>query len=239
MSTNFTGVVGLHYKQSEHEIVSLGISDGYSRDSAVPGTNSVALTTAGYDREISPKLTVLLYGQGAYYYGTIECAGFGGGAGFKYKFGETTFISLSGGPQIDTSACKSQQGFSFSAAGSLRVTGKSQVYFLASRQPSVSYLAGGLWQTSEAGGYQRQLGARAELSFDVSHVTSSALAGVGAYSGSYFSTAASRRLSHGMSTSLTYRGYRGSSADSTGTTVGRNVVMFSLTWSPDAGHILQ
>jgi hypothetical protein len=239
MSTNLDGSMGLHYKESERETLSIGITDNFSRYSGLTGTNSVVLTTAGYDRGVSPRLSILAYGQGAYYYGTVECAGVGGGAGFKWQFREGSSVSLSGGPLIDSSACKSQQGFSFNTAGALRITGKSQVYVLASRQPSVSYLGGGLWQTSVSGGYQRQLGPKATLSFDVSHITSSDFANAGAYSGSYFAAAINRRLGHGIGTTLTYRSYQGSSGNSSATNSSGNIVMFSLMWTPDAGHILQ
>jgi hypothetical protein len=116
------------------------------------------------------------------------------------------------------------------------LTGTSQVYFLASRQPTVSYLGGGLWQTSVSGGYQRQVGIRGTLSFDLSHVSSDTLNTTGTYSGTYFDATFSRRLSHGLIPSLSYRGYAGMSG---GTDIQRNVVMFSIAWTPEAGHIFQ
>lgn len=236
-STNINATLDLHYRKSERDTVSFGLADGFSRYSAQTGTNSVAIATVGYDRVFSPKLTVLLYGQGTYYYGTIECTGAGGGVGFKWQFSERSFVSVSGGPQLNSSACKRQQGFSFNSAGGFRATGKSQLYFSASRQPSVSYLGGGLWQTSVSGGYQRQLGTWSALSLDVSHVTSSALAYNSPYSGFYIAAAVTRHLGHMVDTSLTYRNYQGTSSDSTSAKVGRNVVMFSVAWTPQAGHI--
>ncbi len=235
MSTNFEAALGLHYQKSATENYTLAETDSFSRYAALTGTNSIILTTVDYDRSISQKLTFTAYGQGARYYGTITCGGAGGGAGFKWQFRENAFLSLSAGPQFDSSACKSQQGFSFNAATSVKVSGKAQIYFLAARQPTVSYLGGGLWQTNVAGGYQRQVGRWSALSFDLSHTSSDSLATTGAYAGTYFATAFSWRYGRGLSSTLTYRGYRGSSSDSSESSMQRNIVMLSVAWSPDRG----
>ena len=212
------------------------MTNTFSRYASLGGENSVALTTVSFDHGLSRRLAFVTYGQGAFYYGKIQCQGVGGGVGIRWRFQQGSYLALSGGPQYDTSACKSQQGMSFDASLGTKLTGRSQIYFLASRQPTVSYLGGGLWQTSVAGGYQRQVGVRGALSFDVSHVSSSALATAGAYSGTYFDASFARRLAHGLVPSLNYRGYSGTSS---GVGINRNLIMFSIAWSPEAGHIFQ
>ena len=234
--TNVEGGFGASYKQTERDTFSLAVADNFSRFPALSGDNSVATTTFSYDHGVSPRLAFLTYGQGAYYYGEIHCAGAGGGIGIKGRLGEGSYFSLSGGPQFDTSACKSQQGFAFNTSLGTQLTGRSQIYLIAGRQPTVSYLGGGLWQTSVAGGYQRRIGTQGTLSFDVSHVSSDSAGLQGAYTGTYFDGVYSRRLLHGLLPSLSYRGYTGTSG---GSSVSRNAVMFSLAWSPEAGHIFQ
>jgi hypothetical protein len=236
VGTNLEAAFGAHYKYSERDTVNVAVDDTFSHFGDLGGANSVATTTINYERGLSPRLALTTYGDGAYFYGTIHCTSLGGGVGIRWQFQENSFLSVSGGPQFDTSACKSQQGISFTASLGAKLTGRSQVYILAARQPTVSYLGGGLWQTSISAGYQRQVGVRGTVSLDVSHLNSDTLNSNGAYAGTYFDATYGRRLGHGIRTSLAYREYSGTSGSSP---ISRNALMFSVVWSPDAGHIFQ
>ncbi len=243
--TNINAAFTLNYAKSDRETLSFSAADTLSRYSGLGESNSVATNSFSYNRGLSPRLAFLAYGQTAYYYGSLNCAGFGGGAGVRWQIQKDTVFAISAGPQFDTSACKSQQGASFNASLGTRLTATSQLYFQTSRLPTVSYLGGGLWQTGVSAGYQRQIGARSTASFDVSHLNSDTVintastsksAAASSYGGSYFDAVFGRRLGRGLNAALSYRNYTGSLG---GSSLTRNIVAFSISWAPDSGHIQQ
>jgi hypothetical protein len=234
--TYATGSAGVQYKISERDSLEVGIANTFSRYSGLKQNNSIATTSLGYGRALSPSVEMRAYGQTYYYYGAINCASFGGGVGIRWHVLDGAFLTLSGGPQLNTTACGKQQGFSYSAAFSTRLTGKSQIYMLAARQPAISYQGPGLWQTSASAGYQRQVSTVSTLKFDVGYVRSDTLTAVNSYHGTYFDCVYGVQLGHGFGASYSYRGFVG---DTGGTGFSRNVALFSLAWTPSAGHLFQ
>jgi hypothetical protein len=234
--TYVTGSAGVQYRKSERDSLEFGIANTFSRYSGLSQNNSIATTSLGYDRDLSPSVEMRAYAQNYYYYGAINCESFGGGAGIKWHVLDGAFLSLSGGPQINTTACGNQQRFSYSAAFSTRLTGKSQIYVLAAREPAISYQGPGLWQTSASAGYQRQVLAAGTLKFDVGHVSSDNSTAVNSYHGTYVDCVYSVQLDHGFNASYSYRGFVG---DTGGTGFSRNVALFSLAWTPNAGHLFR
>jgi hypothetical protein len=239
--TYIDGGLGVHYKRTERSSFEFDIANTFNHNTGFGQDNSIATASIDYDRGLSPTLGMLVYEQSSYYYGSIKCASFGAGVGIMWQLREKASLSLRGGPQFDTSACGDQQGFSYAAAFSTRLTGKSQVYLLAARQPTTSYLGPGLWQTSTSGGYQRQVAAKGTLSFDVGYVGSNTLTTVDSYHGAYLGGNYSHRIGYGLSASLSYRGYIG---DTGGTRYNRNIALFALSWTPVAwmpivGHLFQ
>jgi hypothetical protein len=224
------------YTESERDSVEFSLSNSFSQYSGLNENNSIASASLRYNRALSSILTGFVYGRGFYYYGAINCPSFGGGVGLRWQIREKTSISISGGPQISSSSCGSQQGFSYDVAFSTRLSEKSQIYLLAARQPTTSYLGPGLWQVSASGGYQRQVVARGTLSFDVGYVSSNSLTVTDSYNNKYFDCVYSYNLDHGLSISSSYRGYVGATAQAG---FHRNVALFSLAWSPSAGKIFQ
>jgi hypothetical protein len=230
------GGVGAKYRKSERDSLEIRFVNAYTHYTGLDESNSFATLNLAYDRDLSPRLGLLAYGQNTYYYGALHCKSYGGGVGLNWKPSENTLLSLSGGPQIDTSECGSQQGFAYSFSFSTRLSGKSQIYLLSDRQPTTSYLGPGLWQESSSGGYQRQVMSRGTVSFDVGYVASDTLTAVDSYHGTYFDCIYVYHLDHGLRASYSYRGYVG---DSGGTHFSRNVALFSISWTPGAGHIFQ
>jgi hypothetical protein len=234
--TYVTGSAGIQYRKSERDSLEFSIANAFSRYSGLSESNSIATTSLGYDRDLSTSVEMRAYGQTYYYYGGINCASFGGGVGIKWHVLDGAFLSLSGGPQLNTTACGKQQGFSYSAAFSTRLTGKSQIYVLAAREPAISYQGPGLWQTSASAGYQRQVLASGTLKFDVGHISSDTTTVVNSYHGTYFDCVYGVQLGHGFNASYSYRGFAGETG---GTGFSRNVAFFSLAWTPNAGHLFQ
>jgi hypothetical protein len=234
--TYVDGGMGISYKKSERDSVDFRVANAFSHYTGLSESNSIATVNVSYNRDLSPTLAVLAYGQNAYYYGALYCESYGGGIGINWQPGERTTLSLSGGPQLNTSACGSQQGFSYSASFSTRLSGKSQIYVLSARQPTASYLGPGLWQESISGGYQHQVKTLGVVSFDGGYVESDTLTTVSSYHGTYFDCVYGYRLGHGLRASYSYRGYVG---DSGGTHFTRNAALFSIAWTPSAGHVFQ
>jgi hypothetical protein len=228
--------LGASYRKSERDTIQLSVSNSFNRYSGLSESNSVATLNLAYARDLSPTLAALVYGQGTSYYGSLRCESYGGGAGLKWQAGEKTAISLSGGPQLNTSECGTQQGFAYSASFSTQLTGKSQLYLLSARQPTASYLGPGLWQESASGGYQRQVTAIGTISFDVGYVASKTLTTVNSYHGTYVDFIYGYHLSHGLRASYSYRRYVG---DYGGTRFSRDAAMFSMTWTSEANHDVQ
>lgn len=226
----------ISYRRSERDTIELSVSNSFNHYSGLSESNSVATLNLAYARDLSPTLAAFVYGQTSSYYGSLHCESYGGGAGFKWQAGEKTTISLSGGPQLNTSECGTQQGFAYSASFNTQLTGKSQLYLLSARQPTASYLGPGLWQESASSGYQRQLTAIGMISFDIGYVASKTLTTVNSYHGTYIDLIYGYHLGHGLRASYSYRGYVG---DYGGTRFSRNAAMFSMIWTSEANHDVQ
>jgi hypothetical protein len=231
------GDLGIHYRKSERDSLEFHVANSFSHFTGLSENDGVATTGSfGYGRELSSRLGVSAYGQSSYINGYIDCASFGGGIGLRWQAGERTSLSLSGGPQFDTSACDNQLEFTYHAAFSTRLSSKSQIYILASRQPTVSYLGPVLLQSSVSGGYQKRITSNGTLSLDMSYAGGDTLATGSSYHGIYFDCIYGYRIGHGFSATYTYRGY---ASDSGGTKSTRNLALFSLAWTPGAGRVFQ
>jgi len=235
--TYANGDLDIHYRKSERDSLEFHVANSFSHFTGLSENSGVATTGRfGYGRELSSSLGVIAYGQSSYINGSIDCASFGGGIGLKWQAGERTSLSLSGGPQFDTSACGNQLEFSYNAAFSTRLSYKSQIYLLASRQPTASYLGPQLWQLSVSGGYQRRITSIGTVSLDLGYAGSDTLATVGSYRGTYFDCIYGHPLGHGFSATYSYRGYVG---DWDGNKFTRNLALLSLTWTPGVGRVFQ
>ena len=229
--TNVDGSFGLHYDKSPRDGIDIRAGNTFSSISSLHASNSVATGNFNYTHALSPTLSVVGYGQGAQYYAGLRCSTFGGGGGIQWQPRMGMYVFAKGGPQIDTSDCKSQQGFAYSVSFATQLTAKSQIYVLSERQAVSGYLGPGLWQDSVSGGYSRTLGTHDRLAFDAGYVTSSTLQSISSYRGAYVNSYYSHFLRNGLAAVLSYRGYVGSTG---GADFGRNVVLVSLNWTPNS-----
>jgi hypothetical protein len=234
--TYLNGEAGLHYDASERDSFELQFSNAYSKYSGMQETSGIATPVLNYRRSISPTLSIMTYGQTSYYYESIHCFSSGFGAGLNWAPSDNTSISANGGPQINSKACGKQQGFAYSAALNTRLTEQSQVYFTASRQTSATYLGPGLWQQTVAAGYQRRLGHARTMSADIGYTSSNSLQGVSSYAGTYVDGVFNQHLGSALVASVIYRTYSGNWG---ATDFSRNIVLFSLSWTPGIGHLFQ
>jgi hypothetical protein len=235
--TYANGDLDIHYRKSERDSLEFHMANSFSHFTGLSENNGVATTGRfSYGRELSSRLGVTAYGESSYINGFTDCTSFGGGIGLKWQAGERTFLSLSGGPQLETSACGNQLEFSYNAAFSTRLSYKSQIYLLASRQPTASYLGPQLWQLSVSGGYQRRIRSVGTVSVDLGYTGSDTVATGNSYHGTYFDCIYGYPIGHGFSGTYSYRGYIG---DWDGNRFTRNLALFSLSWTPGAGRVFQ
>jgi hypothetical protein len=227
---------GIHYDKSERDIVELRVTNSYSRYSGLQQTSSIAAIVLSYQRAVSQTLSVSAYDQTSYYYGTINCASLGFGMGVSWKARQNTTLALTGGPQLDSAACGKQQGFAYTAAFNTRLSAKSQIYATSGRQMTTTYLGPGLWQESASGGYQRELTQSQSVGVDIGYVGSDALTATNSYHGTYFDGNYSHRIGHAFTASFSYRNYSGTWSQ---TSFSRRIALFSLAWTPGAGHLFQ
>ena len=234
--TYISGEVGAHYDRSDRDIIEVQVANSYNRYSGLEETSSIASIVLSYQRAISSSTSVNAYEQTSYYYGSINCGSVGFGIGANWKVRENMTLSLSGGPQLDSASCGKQQGFAYSVAFSTRISAKSQIYATSARQPTTTYLGPGLWQESASAGYQRELTPSRTFGVDVGYVSSDALSATDSYHGTYFDGTYSHHLGHAFTAAISYRNYAGNWGQ---TNFSRQVALFSLAWTPGAGHLFQ
>lgn len=234
--TDLDGAFELRYEVSPKDTAGIQIADTFNSYPALHESGSVATTNTNYSHTLRPSLSVLGYQQTSQYFGELRCTTFGGGAGFRWQPRESTQFSFKGGPQFNSPSCKSQQGYTYSAAFSTRLPGRSQFYLVADREPTASYLGPGLWQDDVSGGFERQFHSANLVTFDVGFVYSSTLATASSYHGTFFDLSYVRALRREVSLRCSYRSYSGS----LGTTdFNRNMVILSLTFTPNARTLFQ
>jgi hypothetical protein len=235
-TTAIEGRGNLTYLASERDTIGLFLENSYSTYTAVSGINLVGTANAEYMHARTPHLKWLAYSSADRYYGFIHCYAFGGGVGIDWKPEEHTYLHLSGGPQLNTSACGKQQSFSYNAAYSHRVTTRSQLYVTSARQVGSSFVGPSLWRTSAAAGYQYDFGRKESIQADFGYISTTGVRSADAYSGKYVDALYSRSLGYNLSTSLSYRWYAG---DLSTSSFNRTSVLLSVAWTPTAGHLFQ
>jgi hypothetical protein len=236
MVTFLNGDGTLQYRSSIRSSFEVGFSNTISRYSGGVDSNSIAMSTVAYDRDLSPTMGMRAYEQTYYYYGLLNCTSSGGGLGINWSLRDGGLLSLRAGPQITSSTCGKQQFYSYSASFSKRLSQKQQVYFLSSRDPAISYLGPGLWVVGESAGYQRQVGMKGAFNIDVGHASSEADDVKSSYSGTFVDCGYKHALGRGFNLSYTYRHYSG---DTGGVGFTRNVALVSLGWAPALGRLFQ
>jgi hypothetical protein len=235
--TDLQGEVSLHFNRTQRDSFDFHLSNSFDRVAGLNQSDAVATMNLAYSRNLSPALALLGYQQTSYYYyGPLKCTTFGIGAGFSWQPRQDTFLSIKGGPQLDTPSCGTRQGLSYTVKLATKLTGKSQIYFLAERQPVTAYLGPGLWQDGVSGGYQRQLSSRDTVTLDAGFVTSTTLTNLSSYTGGYFDSSYVHSFRRGLSTACTFRSFLGSTD---GANFNRNVALVSVTWTPNGHPIAQ
>ena len=235
-ATYILGSIETNYRRSERGTFMLNLWNSFNSVGDFDQSGGVATVRTAYSHETLPTLTLMVFGQMSQYYGGLKCQGFGGGAGLRWQPSENTAMTAEAGPQINTSKCGSQQGYTFSFGYSARLSRNAQLYLMANRLPMVSYLGPGIWQSGASGGMQYQVSRAATARVDFGYASSSSLTTVNSYRGTSFSASYDVLLGRGFALSYSYRGYF---TNSGGTGYSRNLALVSLTWRNNAGKLFQ
>lgn len=234
--TYVLGSIETNYRRSEKGTLMFNLWNSFNSVGGFDQSGGVATVRAAYNHEARPMLSLLVYGQMSQYYGDLKCEGFGGGMGVHLQFSENTSMTAEAGPQITTTKCGSQQGYTFSFGYSTRVSRNLQLYFVGNRLPMVSYLGPGVWQSGASGGMQYQVSRAATARVDFGYASSRALTAVDSYRGTSLSANYDVLLGRGFALSYSYRGYFTKSG---GTGYSRNLALVSLTWRSNSGKLFQ
>ena len=234
--TDVEGGLDLHYALSERNSLGLRLSDSYNSTPDLQQKGSVATAAVNYTHSLSATLSLLVYGQNAYYYGDLNCTALGTGVGVRWQAQESTLIEVRGGPQIDSPGCKSQQGYAYNASVTRKLPWKSTVYLTADRQPVISFLGSGLWQDDITAGYERIFQNVNSLSVNAGFIDSTTLVNVSSYRGTYFDASYMRGIHRGLSVRCSYRIFTGRSGE---TDINRNTLQFAVTFTPNTRESLQ
>ena len=234
--TFIDGRAGLNYLVSERDTLGFKAENAYTGYDATIGNSLIGTVSTAYMHEAKPDLQWISYASATRYYGFVHCYAYGAGFGLEWRPEEHTYLHLSGGPQLDSSACGKQQGFAYNAAFSRRITPRSQFYAIAARQVGSTNLGPGLWQQTAGIGYQHDFERRESLAFDFGYINTTGIQNTESNSGKYVDGIYNRVLGHGLRAILSYRWYTG---DNSGSNFTRNTALLSIAWTPTAGHLFQ
>ncbi len=235
-TTYILGLFDMDYRKSERGTVAFDLSNSFNRVAGFDQEGGAATGRLRYRYDLSPTVSLMIYGQSTYFYGDLNCEGIGAGVGIDWRLGMNTALSFEAGPQINSSACGDQQGYSYAVSYSTRLSSRAQLYLTANRLPMVSYLGPGAWQRGASAGMQYQVTRAALLRADVGYSSSTALAAVSSYSGVSINASYDVQLNHNFVLSYNYRGYF---TDSAGTGYYGNLAQVSLKWTSNSGKIFQ
>jgi hypothetical protein len=237
--TNISGTASVNYRASERNDVRLQVANGFTKfaqpvqtnESTLGpvGSNAIVLASLGIARRYSKQFSGTVFWQESYYYGSLACGSHGGGVGIAWMPNGGTSIAASIGPQLNNAACGARQGFFYSAAVTRTLTPRSQAYAIAERRAATSYVGPGLWQNTYRAGYSHQIASKGDLRFDVAYVRNANSTSENSYSGLFLDSTYTHPVGHGLTAAFIYQVY----VDHYGpATVGRNLAMFAISWSP-------
>lgn len=234
--TSVDGRAGLNYLVSERDTLGVKAENAYTGYNTSIGSSLIGTVSTSYMHAAKPALQWISYASATRYYGFVHCYAYGAGLGLEWRPEEHTYLHLSGGPQLDSSACGKQQGFAYNAAYSHRITPRSQIYAIAAREVGSTNLGPGLWQQTAGIGYQHDFERRESLAFDFGYINTTGIQNTESNSGKYVDGIYNRVLGHGLRAILSYRWYTG---DNSGSNFTRNTALLSVAWTPTAGHLFQ
>lgn len=226
----------LNWKPDQRDIFSFRAENANQQFFDLDLHNNLTTLQLQYQRAFTLETTGGVYGLTRHETGTIDCDGVGFGLMGSTKPTARLYLQASGGPEFDTGGCRRHQGFELHFAAVYTVRPTTWLYATANRQYSSGFVPNSTWEDDLGVGLSKQLTRRLTASLSAGYVSGYIdgflTPALGGYRGFYSQAQFIQRLSKSFDFEGTYRRYDQSSS---GLSVHRNVVLFTLRWSPP-GH---
>lgn len=186
-----------------------------------------------YQRALNQETYGGAYGLTRHETGSIDCDSVGFGLMGSTKPTDRWYLQASGGPEFDSGGCRRHQGFELHFAAVYRVRPTAWMYATANRQYSSGFVPNSTWEDDASVGLAKKLTRRLTLNLSGGYVSGYTggflVPATAGYRGFFGQTQFIQKLSKSFDFEATYRRYDQSIA---GQSLHRNIVLFTLRWSP-------
>ncbi len=227
LSTDVAG--SLNWIPDDLQTIRLSMKDGYHRRFADDSDGNIANARIDYIRKRSERISYGFYGQTTHENGFGLCNSSGGGFQVSTRPTDATIIELAAGPEFDSTGCGRRQAVNVHSAVAGALSGSTRVYVTANREFSSGYVRNSTWEDNVVVGLGRKVGRGVFFSADAGYVKGSLLGSLINYQGYFVTTEVRRRLSENFNVLAAYRRFDHSVSNQG---ARRNVVMFTLVWTP-------
>lgn len=221
--------IGLGWRRNERDRVEFTLGHSYYTFFGTNEPNNVVGALVNYSHAVSERTSVRAYGNMHNRFGQFFCRSVGGGVGVVTELSRRTTLELSGGPQINSPRCGKQQAYNFHAALVWRVNPTTRTYVAVNREFSTAYRARSRWEDNAVVGLARRITSMTEAGFDGGFGRGEPVDRSSALRGFFLSSYFRWSLSRTVNTIATYRRFYRTVGNEN---LNRNIVMFSLEWSP-------
>lgn len=225
-----TDLVGtLNWKPDSRDIFSFRAENANHQFYGLDLHDNLETFKLTYQRALSENTTLGAYGITRHETGTLLCDSYGFGLSAATKPINRLYLQAEAGPEFDSTGCFRHQGFEMHFAATYQTSRTSHVYALVDRQLSSGFVPSSTWQDDAGAGFAEQLSRRLWWSVGAGYSRGFVIPSLTAYHGIYAQTEFRQRLSDSFSLEALYR-----RLDQSITSLGshRNIVIFTLRWSP-------
>ncbi|HWZ45571.1 MAG TPA: hypothetical protein VNW97_19005 [Candidatus Saccharimonadales bacterium] len=219
----------LSWKPDMMRTIKLQFRDAYHQTFADGLHNNIANIRFEYLKKASERTSYGFYGQGTRETGTLTCDSRGAGFEVAAKLAESALAELAAGPEFGSSGCGRRQAVNVHMALAGTLNSSMRAYVAANREFSSGYVRRGTWEDNVVAGIGKRFSRQISWGLDAGYVKGTLLGSVLTYHGYFASTEIRKRLSESLTVLATYRRFDHSISNQG---VRRNVVMFSLLWTP-------
>ena len=195
--------------------------------------DNVALARPSLQFAVSNRTSIGVYGLSTRVTGEIDCRSNGGGVELSTHFGRTGFLDAWGGPQYGSAGCIRQQGFEYHVEVAAQVSRRVDAYLIANRESGNTLVSGSDWEDNFAVGIKRHFARSVFLTLDAGYVNGIHLGSALNYQGTFGAVELRKRITSSFLISGAYRRFDN---NETSPALHRNVLLFSLVFSP-ARHV--
>ncbi len=219
----------LNWKPDVRDIFSFRAENANHQFYGLDLHDNLSTFTLSYMRALTQRTYLGAYGLTRHETGTIFCDSYGFGVTGRTSPTERLFLQASGGPEFDSTGCTRHQGFELHFAATYKINPKSYIYAVADRELSIGFLPNSTWQDDVGVGFAKQLTRRLSWLVGGGYQRGFVIPSLTPYHGFYEQTELRQRLSKSFTVEATYRRFDQSIP---GLNVHRNIVLFTLRWSP-------